>query len=82
MRSWRADPAHRSQERKNRQRWHYERKLRTARGSYAPFANERGEAVCGFCRKNPAQKEIVRLQVSEGSPHGYVKLRIPYCGSC
>lgn len=82
MRSWRADPNHRNHERKNRKRWHYERKVRAARGSYARFMNEHGEPVCGFCRKNPVQTEIVRLQVSENAPHGYVKLRIRYCGTC
>src|SRR5208282_1331085 len=30
MRSWRADPSHQAYERANRERWHYERKLRSA----------------------------------------------------
>jgi hypothetical protein len=26
--------------------------------------------------------KIVRLQVSESAPDGYVKMHIPYCGVC
>jgi len=82
MRAWRANPAHRSNERKNRERWQYERKLRALRSPQEPFASSCGKPVCGFCRKNPPLGEIVRLQVSESAPRGYVALRIPYCGQC
>jgi len=82
MRSWRANPVNRIEERENRRRWQFERKLREALKSPAPFTNERGKPVCGFCRINPPLREIVRLQVSEIAPRGYVELRIPYCGEC
>jgi hypothetical protein len=82
MRGWRADPKHRLNERENRQRLHYERKVRGTEVSRAPFTNDGGKPVCGLCRKNPAIEEVVRLQVSKTTPCGFVELRIPYCGEC
>ena len=82
MRSWRADPRHRTHERDNRKRWHYQRKVRALRSSYGPSASDRGQPVCGLCRKNPSLTEIVRLRISENAPHDYVEMRIPYCGQC
>lgn len=82
MRAWRADPLRQSRERENRERWNYERKLREAQSDRIPYTNERGERVCGLCRRQPPVTEIVRLQVCEGAPRGYVEVRIPYCGEC
>ena len=82
MRAWRADPVHHAHERENRDRWNYERKLREARSDRIPYTNERGECVCGLCRRQAPVTEIVRLQVCDFAPRGYVEVRIPYCGQC
>jgi len=82
MRAWRADPLHRSRDRENRERWNYERKLREAQSDRIPYTNERGERVCGLCRRQPPVADILRLQICEGAPGGYVEVRIPYCGEC
>ena len=82
MRAWRADPLHQSREHENRERWNYERKLREAQSDRIPYTNELGERVCGLCRQQPQVTEILRLQVCEGAPRGYVEVRIPYCGEC
>ncbi|MBZ5696778.1 MAG: hypothetical protein LAN36_15640 [Acidobacteriia bacterium] len=82
MRAWRADPAHQALDRDNRDRSNYERKLRDARIDRIPYTNERGERVCGLCRRQAPVTEIVRLQVCDCAPQGYVEIRIPYCGEC
>lgn len=82
MRRWRADPAHESLEREKRRQWYYERKAREAPEKLPPFTNDRGEPVCGFCRRSPAVTQILRLGACGGVPGGYVELRIPYCGQC
>lgn len=82
MRRWRTDPAHEALERENRRQWYYERKAREARDKLPPFTNDRGEPVCGFCWKSPPVTQILRLRVCEDVPHGYVEVRIPYCGQC
>jgi hypothetical protein len=61
MRSWRADPSHQASERENRQRWHYERKLRETLRAHHRCANDRGDALCGFCRKSPPITKVWRL---------------------
>ncbi len=82
MRHWRADPRHQAEERENRERWHYARKLRSARGEYQPYTGDYGEPVCGFCRKSPVVARVMRLEVRDDAPRGYVEVRIPYCGEC
>jgi hypothetical protein len=82
MRQWRADPTHEAREREHRQQWYHARKERDAREKPAPFTNERGESVCGFCRANPPIGQVLRLQICELAPKGYVEVRIPYCGEC
>lgn len=82
MRAWRANPLHQAHERENRDRWNYERKLGDARSDRIPYTNERGERVCGLCRRQAPVTEIVRLQVCDVAPQGYVEVRIPYCGEC
>ena len=82
MRRWRLDPRNHALEREKRRRWYYERhKPRLARDEGLP-ANRRRQRLCGFCSRLPATGEIARLRVSEASPGGYVKVRIPYCGQC
>jgi hypothetical protein len=82
MRSWRADPRHQACEREHRERWHYERKLRNALRKHDPYADDRGEPVCGFCRKNPPVTRVWRLESRDLAPRGYVEVRVPYCGQC
>jgi hypothetical protein len=82
MRHWRADPRHQAYERANRERWHYERKLRSAQRSDYRSADKCGVPVCGFCRKSPPVMRVMRLEIREYAPRGYVEVRIPYCGEC
>jgi hypothetical protein len=82
MRHWRANLAHEALEREKRRQWYYERKAREAWEKLPPFTNNRGEPVCGFCWKRPPVTQILRLRISENGPHGYVQVRIPYCGQC
>jgi hypothetical protein len=82
MRSWRADPRHQAYERANRERWHYERKLRSAQRNRHAYFDDRGELVCGFCRKSPVVSRVPRLEIRDFAPRGYVEVRVPYCGEC
>lgn len=82
MRSWRADPRHQACERENRERWHYERKLREALRAHAPCADDHGNRVCGFCRKSPPITKVWRLEIRDLAPRGFVEVRVPYCGEC
>lgn len=82
MRGWRADPAHSARERANRERWHYERKLRTALHVSDSNADGRPVSTCGFCRKNPPVTRVWRLEIRDLAPRGYVEIRVPYCGEC
>ena len=82
MRSWRADPSHQAYERANRERWHYERKLRNAMRIHHPGFDDHGHPVCGFCRKGPVVARVPRLEIRDLAPHGYVEIRVPYCGEC
>jgi hypothetical protein len=82
MRSWRADPRHQACEREHRERWHYERKLRNALRAHNPFEDDHGYPICGFCRKNPPVTKVLRLEIRDLSPRGYVEIRVPYCGQC
>jgi hypothetical protein len=82
MRSWRADPRHRARERAHREQWHYERKLRDSLRPYDPYADDRGVPVCGFCRKHPPVTKVLRLEIRDQAPRGYVEIRVPYCGEC
>ncbi len=82
MRSWRADPRHQAFERANRERWHYERKLRNASRIYHPYCDDNGDPVCGFCRKTPVVTRVQRLEIRDCAPRGYVEVRVPYCGEC
>jgi hypothetical protein len=66
----------------NRERWHYERKLRSAQRNHYPFCDDHGELVCGFCRKSPVVARVPRLEIREYAPRGYVEVRVPYCGEC
>jgi hypothetical protein len=82
MRRRRADPSHQARERGKRRQSYYDRKLREAEQQPGPYANDRGEPVCGFCRLRPPLQTVLRLQISDSAPGGYVKIRIPYCGQC
>jgi hypothetical protein len=82
MRAWRADPRHREGELRNRERWDYERKLRRAEGEPRPFTDEVGRPVCGFCRKDPPVREVMRLRISLDAAARFVPIRVPYCGNC
>jgi hypothetical protein len=82
MRRWRADPGHQSHERGKRKEWYHDRKSRQAQQSRSSYANDCGEAVCGFCRLRLSLKTVVRLQICDSAPGGYVEVRIPYCGQC
>jgi len=82
MRSWRADPRHQAYERANRERWHYERKLRNSVRIHHPYLDDHGEPVCGFCRKSPVVTRLSRLEIRDCAPRGYVEVRVPYCGEC
>jgi hypothetical protein len=82
MRSWRADPRHQAYERANRERWHYERKLRNAMRIHHPGFDDHGDPVCGFCRRGPVVERVQRLEIRDLAPRGYVEIRVPYCGEC
>jgi hypothetical protein len=81
MRAWRACPANMAAERRNRARWHYERKLRQALGNNL-MCGKRAEPVCGFCRKLFPVTQVWRLEIRELAPRGYAEVRVPYCGEC
>ena len=84
MRRWRTDPVHLARERANRRARYYDgqKQRRIERVARSPQARAHDEKLCGFCWKRAAVKKIVRLQVSESAPDGYVKVRMPYCGQC
>jgi hypothetical protein len=82
MRGWRADSAHSARERANRERWHYERKLRNALRVSASNTENRSIPTCGFCRKNRPITRVWRLEIRDLAPRGYVEIRVPYCGEC
>ncbi|HEY6904023.1 MAG TPA: hypothetical protein VI216_06920, partial [Candidatus Acidoferrales bacterium] len=82
MRAWRADPHHRERELRNRQRWHYQRKLRSVQSDHRPFTDDVGRPVCGFCRKDPPVREVMRLRISLDAAARFVPIRVPYCGNC
>ena len=82
MRAWRADPAHLAAERANRERWHYERKLRNALSTSVSAEEKRATLFCGFCRKLPPVMRVRRLEIRDLAPRGYVEVRVPYCGEC
>ena len=82
MRRWRADPGHQAHERGKRKEWYHDRKSRETQQGCGPYMNDCGEPVCGFCHLRPSLETVVRLQVCDSAPGGYVKVRIPYCGQC
>jgi hypothetical protein len=82
MRAWRADPRHHAVELRNRQRWHYERKLRSIRQERRPFTDDSGDSLCGFCRKDPPVREVMRLRISPDAAARFIPIRVPYCGHC
>jgi len=82
MRAWRADPRHHAVELLNRQRWHYERKLRCIAQERRPFTDDSGNSVCGFCRKDPPVLEVMRLLISPDAAARFIPIRVPYCGHC
>lgn len=82
MRRWRADPSHQEHERHKRQQSYYGRKLHNAERKIGTHTIDPGDPVCGFCRLRPPLQTVVRLQICESAPGGYVRIRIPYCGQC
>jgi hypothetical protein len=82
MRRWRTDPGHLAHERGKRKEWYHDRKSRGAQQNRSPSPSDCGEPVCGFCRLRPSLKNVMRLQICDSAPGGYVKVRIPYCGQC
>jgi hypothetical protein len=82
MRSWRANPDHKDEERERRKRWYYERKERAASAEKRPYRNANGKLVCGFCGLGSAVTEVVRLRICDRAPNGFLTVRIPYCGEC
>lgn len=84
MRRWRADPSHHAMERSQRQQRYYggQKQQQIEKTSSSRQRASGGKRLCGFCWRRPALRKIVRLQVSEAAPDGYVKVRIPYCGEC
>jgi hypothetical protein len=82
MRSWRADPRHQACERANRERWHYDRKIREALRAQLACADVHADPVCGFCRKSPPITKVWRLEIRDLAPRGFVEVRVPYCGEC
>ncbi len=82
MRTWRANPAHLAAERANRERWHYERKLRSALKEHSAGDGDHSNPACGFCRRHPPVTKVWRLEIRDLAPRGYVEVRIPYCGEC
>jgi hypothetical protein len=82
MRAWRANPRHRANEVTNRQRWYYERKLRSIQRDRRPFTDDFGNPVCGFCRKDPPVREVMRLRITADAAARFVPIRVPYCGHC
>jgi hypothetical protein len=77
MRRWRQDPVHRYAENAHRLERSHERKATTP-----TWRVERANPLCGFCGKSPSVTHVARLRISESTPDGYVKVRIPYCGQC
>jgi hypothetical protein len=82
MRAWRADPRHRTCELRNRQRWQYQRKLRSVQRERRPLTDDSGRPVCGFCHKDPPVREVTRLRISADAAARFVPVRVPYCGHC
>lgn len=82
MRAWRANPHHRECELKNRERWYYERKLRSVQRERRPFTDDSGHPVCGFCRKDPPVRVVMRLRITADAAARFVPVRVPYCGHC
>jgi hypothetical protein len=82
MRAWRTDPRHRADELRHRQRWEYERKLRSVQRERRPFTDDSGEPVCGFCRKDRPIRVVARLRISEDADARFVPVQVPYCGHC
>ena len=82
MRAWRADPSHRVSELTNRHRWYYGRKLRSIQRDRVPFTDDYGRPVCGFCRKNPPVREVMRLRITADAAARFVPVCVPYCGHC
>jgi hypothetical protein len=81
MRAWRAHPANIAAERRNRARWHYQRKLHEAL-RHPPDESKHAAAICGFCRKQAPVTMVRRLEIRDLAPRGYVEVRVPYCGEC
>lgn len=81
MRAWRARPANLATERRNRARWHYERKVREAL-RHESLAGDEAQVVCGFCRKQAPVAQVWRLEICDLAPRGYAEVRVPYCGEC
>ncbi|MBZ5503755.1 MAG: hypothetical protein LAN59_16225 [Acidobacteriia bacterium] len=82
MRRRRADPAFQAAEHERRQRQYYARKARRAEFQAGQSTNLRGEEVCAYCGRRPPVEHVMRLQICEQAPDGYVEVRIPYCGLC
>lgn len=82
MRAWRADPRRRTHELHSRQRWDYQRKLRSVHREPRPFTDNSGVPVCGFCRKDPPVRDVMRLRISADAAARFVPVRVPYCGHC
>jgi hypothetical protein len=84
MRRWRANPVHLAAEQaRRRERYYAVQKQRgIERMSRSPQTRERDRKLCGLCSKRLAVRNIARLQVSDASADGYVKVVIPYCGHC
>lgn len=68
MRRWRADPRNRKRKRANRERWHYERKVRDSQKQAPP--------VCFGCHGKP------RCVVPRIDPYRWRPALLPWCGEC
>jgi hypothetical protein len=82
MRARRANPDHRLNDHRNRQRWEYERKKRAVSTEKRTHTNGHGKSVCGLCGQRPSVVEVVRLKICDAARAGYVEVRMPYCGQC
>jgi hypothetical protein len=82
MRRRRARPELQAAERDRRQRAYYARKARRAQFQPGQNTNLRGEEVCAYCGRRPPVEHVMRLQICEQAPDGFVEVRIPYCGYC
>jgi hypothetical protein len=81
MRKWRARPANQRIESERRKGWAISHKERRAAGPCAHYLSDRGRVLCAFCRTAPPRVLVERLAIVPPNDR-FVKVLVPYCGTC